>query len=271
MKKRRIKLLKIILIIILTLSLMFIASVYALLKEKISVVGKATLLEQPGEVQDYTVSYVVVDKWYSNKKYYSIINMTLNNNTDNVLNGWEIEISIPQNSKIINYSNTNCTVKSSTVLFENLVSNAQVMAKSSVTFQFQISASNNYYEPQNILLNGNPVGPPDGSGGNPDPIKQAQIEFIQDSSSKSGQYRYFQYTTIVKNTGNVQINSWEFELSEKDIVIEQIWNAILSSTSKISNLQYNGIIQPGGQVSFGFKLRTTKPSLNMQAINIVLN
>lgn len=114
-------------------------------------------------------------------------------------------------------------------------------------------------------------GPPEEPEKPEEGERKANISFQKTTQWQSGQYIYSQYTATVENIGNRQISSWQFELSEKDIIIDQIWNAQLTESMQIGNSPYNGIIEVSEKISFGFIIKTTKENIQLNAINIILN
>lgn len=255
------------------LLLFTISSAYAVLKQKLTLVGKANLVMKEETNQDYIVTYVIDHKWYTNGKYYYDITFTLFNNTQNLLEGWQITLDAPEDVTIVNYSNVNCKVNGKKLELSSVTYNAQVPSKQSINFELQLSTIDPYYEPSNITINGNSVIPPI------DPIppeeeRNVEITLKEDNSWSSDKYYYYQYTATLKNISTTSIHSWQFDLNfSTESLIDQIWNAIASQENNnitIKNSTYNGIIQPNSEISFGFILKTTQENPKLTPINVIL-
>lgn len=269
-KAKRNNKLKITLYIILTFMLLTMGIAYSLLQQKLNLIGKANI--RPAEdTGDYIVTYVINNKWYTNNKYYYQITMTLFNNTNSLLNGWTIDISTPDNAEIINYSNVNCKLKGKRIEFTNVSYNSQVISKESVSFEFQISTTDPYYNPSNIIVNGNEQ---EEIPSLPEGERKINIELIQENSWESGGY-YMQYALNITNTGTEIISSWQFDLeAKKQYGIEQIWNAESKQKEDIlytiKNLEYNGIIQPNETISIGIIIKSSIKNNLFATINVKL-
>ena len=104
--------------------------------------------------------------------------MTLENNTDELLDGWKISIENPENGEVLNYYNVNCNVTANTIKFSNVSYNAQVPSKGKVTFEFQIATTNPYYKPENIIINGSSI----------EKTEEPEQKNIQVNMEKEGQW-----------------------------------------------------------------------------------
>lgn len=138
MKRRKNKYITITLILF-ALIMIIISTAYAILSKRLKIVGKVTLGENSNTNKGYNVTYVIRNKWTANNKYIFQISMTLENNTDELLDGWKISIENPENGEVLNYYNVNCNVTANTIKFSNVSYNAQVPSKGKVTFEFQIA------------------------------------------------------------------------------------------------------------------------------------
>lgn len=273
MKKKKGKIKKIILTLFFLL-LFFMGIAYAALNQTLKFYGKANLVKQQENTGDYLVTYSIENKWFTNGKYYYDITMTLSNHTNNLLDGWQIYMKAPQEANILNYSNVNCKLKKEQIELTNVSYNAQVPAKQSVTFEIQISTIDPYYEPKDIIVNGNSVTPPPTPDEPDDQERNVQILLKEDNNWSSGQYDFYQYAVTIKNVGNTLISSWSFDfLFDKETSIDQIWNAQTSQEENritIQNSLYNGMIQPEEEISFGFIIKTLEKNIKLTPINIVL-
>ncbi len=104
----------ILILIIFAIIMISLSIVYAILSQKINIVGKVTLGEKQDTNKGYNVTYTIRNKWNANNKYVFQISMTLENNTDELLDGWRISIENPENGEMLNYYNVNCKVTDST-------------------------------------------------------------------------------------------------------------------------------------------------------------
>lgn len=252
--------------------LLLIGVAYSILKQEIKVTGKANLVvkEQQG---DYIVTYKQTNKWYTNGRYFYEIEMNLLNNTQTLLDGWNISIKAPIDANIVNFSNVICTLIGERIEFKNVSYNAQVPAKTSVTFEFQVSTTDAYYAPQDIIINGSNPLPPEEPEEPEQGEKEVKISINQDNQWSSGEYQIYQYTTTITNIGTSDINSWSFDLElQEGSSIDQIWNGFVrveGNITIVSNSTYNGIIPMGGEINFGFILKAKQKEI-LKPINIIL-
>lgn len=276
MKRRKNKYITITLILF-AIIMIIISTAYAILNNKIKIVGKVTLGENSNINKGYNVTYVIRNKWSANNKYIFQISMTLENNTDELLDGWRISIENPENGEVLNYYNVNLNATANTIEFSNVSYNAQVPSKGKVTFEFQIATTNSYYKPENIIVNGSSIEKPN----EPEKPEKPEEKKIEVTMEKEGQWGtegeyYTQIKMIVKNVGNTEIHSWQFDIKfENETTIEQIWNIksekINNYQYTISNSDYNGMIQPNAEISFGGIIRSSKSENKFEIINIKLN
>lgn len=276
MKRRKNKYITITLILF-AIIMIIISTAYAILNNRIKIVGKVTLGENSNINKGYNVTYVIRNKWSANNKYIFQISMTLENNTDELLDGWRISIENPENGEVLNYYNVNLNATANTIEFSNVSYNAQVPSKGKVTFEFQIATTNPYYKPENIIVNGSSIEKPN----EPEKPEKPEEKKIEVTMEKEGQWGtegeyYTQIKMIVKNVGNTEIHSWQFDIKfENETTIEQIWNIksekINNYQYTISNSDYNGMIQPNAEISFGGIIRSSKSENKFEIINIKLN
>ena len=76
-----------------------------------------------------------------------------------------------------------------------------------------------------------------------------------------GEY-YTQIKLVVKNIGNTEVHSWQFDIK---------FEKVNSNQYTISNSDYNGMIQPNAEISFEGKKKSSKPENKFEIINIKLN
>ena len=256
MKRRKNKYITITLILF-ALIMIIISTAYAILSKRLKIVGKVTLGENSNTNKGYNVTYVIRNKWTANNKYIFQISMTLENNTDELLDGWKISIENPENGEVLNYYNVNCNVTANTIEFSNVSYNVQVPSKGKVTFEFQIATTNPYYKPENIIINGSSI----------EKTEEPEQKNIQVNMEKEGQWGtegeyYTQIKLVVKNIGNTEVHSWQFDIK---------FEKVNSNQYTISNSDYNGMIQPNAEISFGGIIKSSKPENKFEIINIKLN
>lgn len=274
MKKRR-KMNKVILISFFGIALLALGTAYSILRQDIKIIGKATLVEQNENTADYTVTYEIINKWYNEGKYYYNILISLQNNTLETLDGWKVEMKAPENAELLACYDANCTLNGNRLEFTNLSYNAQVPSKGKVTFQFQIATTDAYYKPGDIIVNGTtPIVPPD----QPEQPEEKKAEVIvqMENSWQSDSSYFYQLKATVRNIGNVEINSWKFDIDfQSEANVEQIWNASAEkkTESRYSFLPstYNAVIPKGGEASFAFIVKLPNERSNFEAIEIILN
>lgn len=269
MRKKQIR---IIVLSIFSLLIVSLSVGYSLLKEKIIINGKATIIIEETNNQ-YIVSYTIDQKWFSNNKYYYKITINILNNTDKTLEGWRVSISKPENGIIENYYNTNCYINNDKIQFENLVYNSQIFAKKTVSFGFQISTTQDNYKPENITINDETEKPPEEDKPEEN-NKMIEITMNKENSWKSNGNYFLQYNIIIKNTGKSNINSWQFDIeSPGKFSIDQIWNAIYEENTNsitLKNSTYNGFIDANNSISFGVIVKAKKEQIEFNTTNIIL-
>lgn len=275
MKKRKNKYTLLILIIF-AIVMISISIVYAILSQKINITGKVTLGEKQDTNKGYNVTYTIRNKWMADNKYVFQISMTLENNTDELLDGWKISIENPENGEMLNYYNVNCSVTDKTIEFSNVSYNSQVPSKGQVTFEFQIATTNPYYKPGNIIINGSSNSEPEEPDNPSEPEeKKLDVKMEKENQWGAGNEIYTQIKVIVKNVGNTEIHSWQFDISfENETSIEQMWNVKIEKINekiyRISNSDYNGVIQTDSELSFGGIIKSSTMDNNFEIINISL-
>lgn len=270
MKKRNHKNIAILFFIILIIS---ITTGYALLEENIQITGKANIKTGENNEEKYIVTYTIEGKWFNGGLYYYNIKMNILNNTNETLNGWKVSIAAPQDSKLEGYFDTNATIQNSNIIFENVEYNSQILPNQSIHFSFIISTTEENYKPGNIVINGSePINPEEPE--QPEGEKKAQIEIDRTSGWQGEDGYIYQYTIKITNTGNLQINSWQFDIDIKDDSnIEQVWNANYSQSGTIvtfENSDYNAIISVNDSISFGIMIKTKQENKELEATNIIL-
>lgn len=262
-----------ILILIFFILILFISVGYSILKQEVKINGKATINPQE-ENKEYIVTYVIDAKWYSNNKYYYKITMTLLNNTDKSLEGWKISTTSPKKAKIEAYYNVSCYIKNNHIEFENVSYNAHVPSKQTVSFEFQISTTEENYKPNNIIINSNESEKPPETEKPEENNKKIEIQSQKNNGWQVNDYYFSQYTITVKNIGDVSINSWQFDCElYEDSSVEQIWNAIATKQNNIytfKNSSFNGFIDVNSSISFGVIIKSKKQEIQFDAINIIL-
>ena len=264
------------LIVVIFATLMLVISIaYAILSKKIDIKAKVTLGENQSTSKGYNVTYTIVNKWSSNSKYVFQIRMTLENNTDELLDGWKISIKNPENGEVLNYFNVNCNVTTNAIEFSNVSYNAQIPSKEKMSFEFQIATTNPYYKPEDIVINGEIIKPPEEDTEKPEEIKKAEILIEKEGGWGTENEFYSQVKILIKNTGNVEIHSWQFDINFKDeTTIEQIWNVniekIADSKYRLSNSDYNGVIQPNSEIILGGIIKSSTKDTTYEITNIIL-
>lgn len=269
---------KVILISAFGIALLTLGTAYSILRQDIKLIGKATLVEQNESTADYTVTYEIINKWYNEGKYYYNILISLQNNTLETLDGWKVEMKAPENAELLAYYDTNATLIGNRLEFTNVSYNAQVPSKGKVTFQFQIATTDAYYKPGDIIVNGTtPIVPPDEAEQPEQPEeKKAEVIVQKENAWQADSFYFYQIKAIVKNIGNVEINSWKFDIDfQSEATVEQIWNATTEkkTESRYTFLPstYNAVISKGGEASFAFIVKVASEQSNFEAIEIILN
>lgn len=274
MKKRR-NIYTFLVLVIFTIIMLGLSIAYAILNKKINIKAIVTLEEKQNTNKGYNVTYIITNKWSSNNKYVFQIRMTLENNTEELLDGWKISIKNPENGEVLNYYNVNCNVNADIIEFSNVSYNAQIPSKEKISFEFQISTTNPYYKPEDIIINGSIIKPPEEDVEKPEGIKKAEIVIEKEGGWGAENEFYTQVKISIKNTGNVEIHSWQFDVNFKnETTIEQMWNVNIKKVNdnqyQLSNSDYNGVIQPNSEIILGGIIKSSAKDIPYEITNIIL-
>ena len=110
----------------------------------------------------------------------------------------------------------------------------------------------------------------------PDTIKINVKERVAKFQIRTENEYYTQIKIIVKNIGNKEIHSWQFDINfESETTIEQMWNVVVNKNSDskytILNSEYNGVIQAGSEINFGGIIKSKSSENKYEILNIKFN
>ncbi|TYQ12719.1 UNVERIFIED_CONTAM: alkaline phosphatase [Acetivibrio alkalicellulosi] len=117
------------------------------------IVSIMNLNDQKPAKSDPTVSYVMTNDWGSG----ATINVTIHNNTDAPIDGWQLDWNFQGSQKITNMWNGQFTQTGANVTVTNNTYNRIIPANGFVTIGFNISYNGNIRVPRTFTLNGGPV------------------------------------------------------------------------------------------------------------------
>ena len=84
--------------------------------------------------------------------------------------------------------------------------------------------------------------------------------------------KYHQMLTLnIQNNRETAITSWQIDLDRKKYNLQNVYNANyieMETLLRFSNVSYNGMINPGNNVSFQIELTSTEKNFNISIVNI---
>lgn len=277
-------------IILFVIALTFISVGYSYLLESFTIEGQGNLVKlEPEFSGDYDATYAL-DTWYSSSMFFYNYNLTIKNLTDRAVNGWTVEIELPDESESVTSWNADITQNGNTFIFKNKSYNATLNPNGELTFGFQfqspvtdewlaeyvtinglrIKISNlpEGYEPPTPTPTPTPTTDPDNPNPTPTPTPtptpkppSVEISISQKSSWPSGNGGTVkQYSYTINNISNKSIKSWKFKMSKAaDATIAGAWNMNYVETDNyvmFSNGTWNGTIDAGKSLTLEFQLET---------------
>lgn len=101
------------------------------------------------------ISFNKDNSWQSGEYYYYQITATVENIGTNIINSWEFDINILEDSDIEQIWNANYIKNNNIYTFENSIYNGNIQLNSNITFGFIIKIKNNNLDlkAENIILN----------------------------------------------------------------------------------------------------------------------
>lgn len=268
-RRNRIRKKRTIIIITILISIVFLAPVYAYMRKQLSLEGTATIItEDTKKSCDGIITYTT-NSWQSGNLNYYHFSFTLTNNGEKDFNFWEIYFDVPNDSEILTYSSSEVSLVGTKLMAQNVSYNGTILPTNSVTFEVQMSTSEENYRPTNIVIN-NCYYEDDDTEENPNDDINGPLDIKFVPVASYGNYT-FQYDVTVTNTSTLTINEWEFALEKlENTKINNIWNAnyiIKEDSIILSNMTYNGTISPGDSITFGIIIDTDKRNFKPKVIS----
>jgi len=96
-----------------------------------------------------SVTYAVSNEWQSGAN----VNVTLENKSTSVVNGWTVNWTFPNDQKIITLWNATYTQIGSSVTVKNIAYNSSIPINGNVSFGFSLSYSSGNIKPTNFIVN----------------------------------------------------------------------------------------------------------------------
>lgn len=268
-RRNRIRKKRTIIIITILISIVFLAPVYAYMRKQLSLEGTATIItEDTKKSCDGIITYTT-NSWQSGNLNYYHFSFTLTNNGGKDFNFWEIYFDVPNDSEILTYSSSEVSLVGTKLMAQNVSYNGTILPTNSVTFEVQMSTSEENYRPTNIVIN-NCYYEDDDTEENPNDDINGPLDIKFVPVASYGNYT-FQYDVTVTNTSTLTINEWEFAIEKlENTKINNIWNAnyiIKEDSIILSNMTYNGTISPGDSITFGIIIDTDKRNFKPKVIS----
>lgn len=263
------------LIIIFILSLCFMSVGYSLLSESLSLTGKGNLIITEEEVSDDISFRYDKNNWYSNGFFYYNYTGYIKNQTDDQIEGWNIEIKVPTDITEVVCWNANCSVNNGILVFSNVDYNSILNPNNEISFGFQLHTSTENLELNNVKINGNSVFNEEEKEEEKKDfdINLLNIDLSLNSSWKDSGYTYNQYDILVKNNTGYDLKKWHFELcNDNDFELINVWNAnyiVKDNSIILSNNEWNGNIANGDILKISFQIKSKNKNVNLSVRNIV--
>lgn len=252
-------------------SLLFIGVSYSLFSQKLSILGKIKIVPKNENIDGFNVEYTITDKWYSNSIYYYNIKFKVINSSNTETNKWQIRFNIPSDVVSIQSWSSNSNISGSKAFLSSMSYNSLIKPGQSQEFGCTLSTEqDSNYKTKGIVLTIFTDGYPSGTDivikdieepEVPDEPDEPDVEKIKVELTKTGEWiennkNVIQINAKVTNIYKLNISAWDFELGDiQKFTLKSSWNAnyILSSGSlKFSNVAYNGTINVGQSIEFGF-------------------
>lgn len=269
MKKRRFKRKKLGikgLFFIFIISLFTIGTGYSLLSENLIVTGEAKLVKQSNPELNLSLTYNK-SVWGTNP-YTIQYDVKLKNNSNKVVNGWEIYINLNEdNISIENCWNVKCSIENNKLILENVDYNQNIGIDGELTFGVQLKSFTNdinfddfYAEEDNPETDDNEIIDAD----------DIMVTYNKTNSWNDNNYTYQIYDATITNNGDSIITSWKVELNRKNTSLDTAWNCNYIEKSQVfifSNQSYNGTIEPKKSITFSFIIKS-KNKIDIDTKNI---
>ena len=278
-KRKQIKLSSIITIFALTL--LFISTGYSLLSQELTVAGKGNLVYNPPTTDSGLVFTYKIGKWYNNGTFGYIVIGKLTNNSDALVDGWSIVMDVPSDATEIQCYTSECKIENNKLELTNLSYNGIINQGESTAVSFILYTSDGEFEPgtniviKNLADESNPPAPTPTPTDTPSEDNQLKVDIEYNNGWTSGKKYIKQYTFTLQNTLDTTINSWQIKISAPSSSnIVNIYNAnYVKKAAEIifSNVEYNGTIQPGQSISFGFQIEVKTSSYEPVVTEIITN
>lgn len=228
---------------------------YAYMRQNLDIKGNTNILDLVTDSEcSATVNYEIYTWSNNNTNYYRIV-FTLTNNGNKDYNYWDVFFDVPSDTELATYSSVEASIIGTKVKASNVSYNGNILSGDSIAFEIQLTTNELNYIPNNITVN-NCYAKMD-EDNKPNVKDSIEVSFVVVGSY--GNYTY-QYDVFVKNISSTVINNWNFVLEKPtNTTLSNAWNAnyvIKDDTIEISNMSYNGIIQPGESASFGLIIDT---------------
>lgn len=250
---------------------LFLSVGYSLLVQDLTIGGTTSLVSSNSNdsisSDDLKFTYEK-GVWYSNNLYYYQFDMHLENISTYDIKNWQIIIDVPDDAVLVGSWNNNISIQDGKLI----INNGLIEIGDKLSFGCQISTSVDNFDFDNVILNGEKIIINDSQESEQNNIS---IVFSPTNNWQSGDKYFYQYNIVIKNNGDYNISSWQFDVSLPSTVkMESMWGANYvnkDSVIKFSNLDYNGTINIGGSVTFGGIFSSTDSIIDFEIKSIVTN
>ncbi len=251
---------------------LFISVGYSLLSQNLTIIGKGNLVINEPELPDYSTEYTE-ESWGSGNLYFYNFYITITNNTDKAIYGWNLLIDVPSDTQISSYWDTTSVLEGNKLTLINLNYNGYIDGKKSVTIGITLktSVANLKLENIEVIIPKEEEEPTPEGPENPDEIAGLIAELIKVNSWQSSGYYITQYDLKIKNNSNKNILSWEVVLLIGNSTVLNYWNVTTRIEDQIlylNNVSYNGKINIGSELVIGFQMQSliSNPTYKIQYI-----
>lgn len=265
-----------ILIVLFVVSLFCFSVGYSLLREKLSITGKGSIVIEQTDDDEYFKDTVIIDSWGGNGAYIKQYRFTLENIKDVQYVSWNGKATIGVNDKITGCWNAKCSVENGVLTILNEGYNANVSPGGTVDFGLIIEHEESTTNLDGIKFYGVIEGQSQNEVANISLLEEEPIDStISITYSKSDTWyeneKYIQtFNFSLKNNREMAITAWEFEINKPTgfgiHAVNEANYIEMANVLRFSNTSYNGTVKPGESVNFQIVLSNTE---NQFPINII--
>lgn len=252
------------LLFIFVLSLMCISIGYSLLSEEIQVNGKSTVVvSNDNNDKDNKLKMSYQKQTWGNNPYITQFDITVENISNESIDGWTFYIEIPENTKIVNAWSVKANIENNKLILKNEDYNSNISIDGKITFGIQIQSDTQNIELENPITD---MGEEDNKNDEIIQNDELNILYSVDTKWQDANGYHTIYTVTIKNNGS-PVNKWSIKLNlPSNTSYENSWNCnyiVQDNSILFSNVGYNGNLDTNASTTFGFVLISQSEELEL--------